>query len=113
MVPGQYEQTSKAKCLAYQQDFCACDCVRPPNPLEQKAAYGVFRGRQRGHNGVHAKRPPVVPASGLVDPNAWLSCAGSGELAPEVGRVKGTARIKPPKDFFRWVRVDFRKTWHL
>ena len=45
--------------------------------------------------------------------DAWPSCAGSGELAPEVGHIKGTAGIKPPKDLFRCTRVDFRKTWHL
>src|SRR6266849_4385925 len=38
------------------------------------------------------KRPPRNPQAALLS-NAWLSCAGPGELAPEVGIVVVRSRI--------------------
>ncbi len=59
-------------------------------PLEQKTAYGVCPravsdAYQRRLMECHARRPPEFPRAALFPSDAWLSCAGPGELAPEVG----------------------------
>src|SRR5712691_4395268 len=105
MVPERIEQPSEANWLAYQQDFCACECVRSPRPLEQKTAYGVCPravsdAYQRRLMECHARRPPEFPRAALFRSDAWLSCAGPGELAPEVGILNAfnliQGRLVPP-----------------
>src|SRR6266700_5504505 len=85
MVPVWNMLSSEAKCLAHLQDYASCECVRPPNPLEQKTAYDVSASAR--HHGMSCTtregRPSFQGRPCLSD--AWLSCAGSGELAPEVG----------------------------
>jgi hypothetical protein len=54
-------------------------------------ARAVARHRKTGH----VKRPPEFPRAALLS-DAWLSCAGSGEWAPEVG-------ICNPNRFGRWL----------
>jgi hypothetical protein len=56
-----------------------------------------------------AKRPPVVPASGLLGFDAWLSCAGSGELAPEVVGGRILCESRGHGRFFGGPRADFWK----
>ncbi len=77
--------SSEAKCLAHLQDYASCECVRPPNPLEQKTAYDVSASAR--HHGMSCTtregRPSFQGRPCLSD--AWLSCAGPGELAPEIG----------------------------
>src|SRR5713101_4280008 len=76
----------RSYCLAYHQEFCVCKCIRPASPLEQKTAYDVPRA-SAGHHGMSCTtregRPSCHERPCLSD--AWLSCAGSGELAPEIG----------------------------
>jgi hypothetical protein len=82
--------------------------------LSRCRACNGFRGSLRSLEG-QGSREKAARISGErpCRSDAWPSCAGSGELAPEVGHINDTARIKPPKDFFQCTRVDFRQTWHL
>ena|SRR5438128_11342963 len=71
MVPERIEQPSEANWLAYQQDFCACECVRSPRPFGTKNCLWRLPPRRQRRisatlNGVSRKKAARVSTSDLI-----------------------------------------------
>src|SRR6266567_6483577 len=91
MVPVWNMLSSEANCLAYHQEFCVCECIRPPSPFGTKnrlrrfrvgeASWNVMRHHgmscttREGRPSCHEKAARVS-TSGLVYPTLGYPARG-------------------------------------